>query len=83
MLLPVMGNEDMLALNRLLVLWRWIWFTVYFKHIEDVHVNFAHKNIIFDKIIAILTDISDISLATYFRLSFRFFKKGSCQLLAK
>ena len=23
------------------------------------------------------------SLATYFRFSFRFFKKGSCQLLAK
>ena len=25
------------------------------KHIEDVHVFFAHKNIIFDKITAILT----------------------------
>ena len=27
--------------------------------------------------------VGHLTLATYFRFSFRFFKKGSCQLLAK
>ena len=38
--------------------------------------------------VALLTRMSGVpgsipGLATYFRFSFRFFKKGSCQLLAK
>ena len=34
----------------------------YHKHIENTHVTFCTQNIIFDKITAILTDISDINL---------------------
>ena len=35
--------------------------TRYYKHIEDVHVTFCTQKYNFDKITAILTDISDIS----------------------
>ena len=51
------------------------WITVFQSYMYQESVgHLTHKS-------GVLGSIS--GLATYFRFSFRFFKKGSCQLLAK
>ena len=46
--------------------------------------DFAAGNGLFVIVPYLLESVNTVAgLATYFRFSFRFFKKGSCQLLAK
>ena len=64
------------------------------RYIEDIYLfevntKFTSSNVLKISVISRVSSTSEIvlgsipGLATYFRFSFRFFKKGSCQLLAK